>query len=197
MLDRHAAQQSAAAAHARAEAAEAALADSNMQALMEAFAASFLQPNVLAFFKAHKAALVGIFARYAGTEAALRPGEPGGGLAAAAEGRVSRGALSRFAADFALAPALMGDEELQQLATEVSRTAGQGQGGAEALTYAQFVELLGLAAFVLAAAQGNSAAPMLKKLQLMLLALEAAGAAFRGDPARAMLRAAAEAARQR
>ena len=86
-------------------------------------------------------------------------------------------------------------EELQQLATEVSRSVGAAE-GADELSYAQFVELLGLAAFVLAAAQGNSGAPMLLKLQLMLLALEASGGAFRGgEAAAAMLRAAAEAAR--
>ena len=155
-----------------------------MQALMESFAAAFLQPSVLAFFKAHKAALAGLFAHYAGTA----------GLAGAAEGRLTRAALARCAAELRLVPAMMAAEELQQLATEVTRAA-DARGGAEELGYAQFVELLGLCAFVLAAAQGNSAAPMLLKIQLMLLALEASGGAFRGDAQAAMLRAAAEAAR--
>jgi hypothetical protein len=142
--------------------------------------------NVLAFFKAHKSALTALFMAHANSA---------GGSLSASEARLPRAGLQRLAAELRLVPAMMAVEELQQLATEVSRSVGAAE-GADELSYAQFVELLGLAAFVLAAAQGNSGAPMLLKLQLMLLALEASGGAFRGgEAAAAMLRAAAEAAR--
>jgi hypothetical protein len=77
----------------------------DIAALLANFSEDFLQPNVLAFFNTHKAALLSMFSRYAGGTA-----------------RITRSAALNFAQDYRIVPSALTVEEVTRLVSEVLRT---------------------------------------------------------------------------
>jgi len=157
--------------------------ENNMRALMESFRSSFLQPSVIDFFRSHKAGLVEVFSIYAGSTSLPKP----------SDGRLSKTGLVKWATDFKIVPAMMAHEELELLSTEVTKTIS-GAAGPQELTFAHFVELLSLCAYVLAAGNDGSVSQssMLAKIHTLLVSCHARGALFEGEGAREMLFAAQE-----
>lgn len=157
--------------------------DSNMRALMESFRSSFLQPSVIDFFRSHKAGLVEVFSLYAGSKSLPKP----------SDGRLSRSGLINWATEFKIVPAMMAQDELELLSAEVTKTIS-GAAGPQELTFAHFVELLSLCAYVLAAGNDGSLSQssMIAKIHNLLVSCHARGASFEGEGAHEMILAAKE-----
>jgi hypothetical protein len=157
--------------------------DSNMRALMESFRSSFLQPSVIDFFRSHKAGLVEVFSLYAGSRSLPKP----------SDGRLSRSGLINWATEFKIIPAMMAQDELELLSAEVTKTLS-GAAGPQELTFAHFVELLSLCAYVLAAGNDGSLSQssMIAKIHNLLVSCHARGASFEGQGAHEMILAAKE-----
>lgn len=156
---------------------------SNMRALMESFRSSFLQPSVIDFFRSHKAGLVEIFSLFAGSRSLPKP----------SDGKLSRNGLMQWATEYKIVPAMMAQDELELLSAEVTKTLS-GSAGPSDLSFAHFVELFFLCAYVLAAGNDGSVSQssMLSKFHTLLVSCYARGAVFEGNGANAMLLAAQE-----
>lgn len=144
------------------------------------FADKFLQPDVLAFFNDNRVALEHLFTRYAMMDAPRHVASQGWAEVREAHTQMSLKMYLRWSQDFRFMPELLSRPELIQVFKEANQ-GSMSDGDPTALSYPEFIEVLGLMAMHLYRDDEDCPTTLSKIQNLIFKMHERAGVKFAGE----------------